>query len=410
MLTRSPQPQAGVELPAAYRRYLLLVVAGLVVYVLVGAAINFWMDPWEVWRPLPAYRVIPRGTNYERATIPNNIRNAAPFEVLLLGSSRVGPFLQSASREVDPAVSAPFFGQRRVFRANLAGTNIYTMSRILEHALHYHPVNEVLLLTDDVMLNVYRPNGAGWQERNYFGSSNYQTTVERVLSLADFSMLQASLGLIAANLHDSDARPAEPPPGQAEIAARVRADAIARIEEFRRRDLYGCLEITQKPREELGRFLEVARQSKVRVTVVSAFIHPALFEFSYRSDDGRAQRDYVEALKEAADRYGVATWFISPFSPIAYGAPRSKSPGEPDFEDVGHTNPEMAALVLNRVLKGIEHTGLLAYRLNDVAVDDVVAAVRTQREQWLQAKDLPFADYLKANPLIARSDCPRSRG
>ena len=388
-------------------------IGGLALYVLVGAAVNFWVDPWEVWRKLPSDWVIPRDTNFERVTLANNIRNAKRFDVLLLGSSRAVNLMGSSEREVDIQASAPFFGERRVFIASLAGTNIYSKRRILEHALHYHPVREVVLLIDDVMMNVHRPNGIGWQESNYFGSLNYQTTMERMLSLADFSMLHASVGLLHANMLRASAQGDSKLGNVDDFDARWRAEMIRRTEEFRRRDLYGCFEITQKPRNELGRFLELAKQNNVRVTIISSFIHPLLFEFSYRSDNGQAQRDFLSALKDAADRHNVPTWFFSPLSPIVRSTlrtePLRRPPGNPDFDDVGHVNAQMAKMLLERALKGVNRDDLKGYRLNDTTIDEVITDVQAQRELWDQGNYLIFEDHLKSNPLIARQECPSSR-
>jgi hypothetical protein len=165
-----------------FHRYLLIVLGGLVVYIVVAATINFHFDPWTIYRPLRE-KVVPRETNLERVTVAHDLRRADKIDVLLLGSSRVRYMLARHGGEVDKQASAPFFGDRHAYAAGMAGTNIHVMRRVFEHALHYHPIEHLVFLLDDVMLNAYRPLGPGWNEANYYGSPNYQTSLERAMLL-----------------------------------------------------------------------------------------------------------------------------------------------------------------------------------------------------------------------------------
>ena len=173
----------------AFHRYVVFVIGGLAIYMALAVSVNIFVDPWELYGPLH-YKVVPKGVNFERVTLAHNIRLSARIDILLLGSSRIRYLLDKGNaRLVDPQKTATFWGEGRVFNAALAGANMHQMRRVFEHALHYHPVRELVFLLDDVMLNSNRPLANGWYEYNYFGSPDYQSPLERALSLADAAML-----------------------------------------------------------------------------------------------------------------------------------------------------------------------------------------------------------------------------
>ncbi len=400
-------PQIEVEAPVVprggrFRRYAATVLGSLVCYLLVTVSINLYVDPWEMFGPLR----FPLGDiNLERISLAHNIRLAEKFDVLLLGSSRVRHILSDGDNRIeDQRVTAPLFDDARVFNAALAGSNMHQMRRIFEHALHYHPVKELVFLVDDVMFNTYRSVGAGWQESNYYGSLNYQTPLERVLSLTDFWMLELSLRILTAE---------ESAPASEGQSFGDPALWEAWIREFNRRDLYGCYEIGKRPRQEFDRILTLAKEHGVRVTLISSLVHPTLFEYFYRSDDGSGLKTFLSALREGAKRHRVPAWYFSPFSPVTHGTPHwyfgEKNPnGDPTFDDPGHSNSAMGRRILDIALKGAKSTRLRGLRVDELPLDEVVDRILEDRKAWLMDSEVPFDDFLKSAPLSARLSCSPS--
>lgn len=264
------QDHPVTDVTRRYRRHVQVLIFGLAAYVALAAGVNLWIDPWEIWRPLSASDR-PHTMNNERISLANDIRNSDKFEALLLGSSRVRYlFDKGDSRHTQIDLTRPFFGEKRAFDAALAGANIHHMRRVFEHALRYHPVSDLVLLLDDVMMNTYRPLGNGWNEANYYGSSNYLTGLERVLSLADFSMLKSSTNILRARIETPAKDANKNVLGIPEVWKKD-------TEEFSRRDLYGCYEIGPSSRDDLDRLLTLAKQHNVRVTIIASFIHSSCF-------------------------------------------------------------------------------------------------------------------------------------
>ena len=176
----------------AFKRHAINLLIGIGTYCCVSAGLNYWMDPWQIYGPTRYSE-----SRAERITLAHNIRNATPFDVLLLGSSRVRYLLDDGrQRSPDRVLTEAYFGNQIVFNAALAGSNIYQMRRIFEHALHKHKPKQLVLLLDDVMLNSYRPLGSGWHEYNYYGSPSYHNALERALSLVDFAMLKETVAFM----------------------------------------------------------------------------------------------------------------------------------------------------------------------------------------------------------------------
>lgn len=398
------QDHPVTDVTRRYRRHVQVLIFGLAAYVALAAGVNLWIDPWEIWRPLSASDR-PHTMNNERISLANDIRNSDKFEALLLGSSRVRYlFDKGDSRHTQIDLTRPFFGEKRAFDAALAGANIHHMRRVFEHALRYHPVSDLVLLLDDVMMNTYRPLGNGWNEANYYGSSNYLTGLERVLSLADFSMLKSSTNILRARIET----PAKD--------ANMKVLGIPEVwkndtEEFSRRDLYGCYEIGPSSRDDLDRLLTLAKQHNVRVTIIASFIHPVLFEYFYRSDKGAGLRLFMSAVGELAIRHDVPAWYFSPFTSITSGTPRIgySNPeffDRPDFYDPGHANYLIGKRLLEWTLKGVRHDDMQGYRLDKSSPDEILSSIEPGRTLRIQNNDIQFLDFIVSNPLIAGHACP----
>ena len=391
-----------------YRRHVQVLIFGLATYVALAAGVNLWIDPWELWRPLPDSDRS-HTTNNERISLANDIHNSEKFEVLLLGSSRARYLLNNGkSQHIEKDAARPFFGEKPVFDAALAGASIRHMRRIFEHALHYHPVGELVLLLDDVMMNTYRPLGSGWNEANYYGSPNYQTALERVLSLADFSMFESSARILLAKSR-------VPSKEVNEKVGDISDSWRNGIEEFSRRELYGCYEIGPSPRDDLDRLLSLAKQRNIRVTIIASFIHPALFEYFYRSDSGKGMKLFMAAVGDAASRHDVPAWFFSPFTSITSGTPRigyadPEFYDKPDFYDPGHANYLIGKRLLEWTLKGVQHDDLRGYRLDKSSPDEILALIEPQRTLRTRQDDIRFLDFIASSPLIAGHACPTHKG
>lgn len=396
----------------AFRRYLRIALGGLVAYVVFAVSVNFLVDPWELYGPLRTTASLPGGGNLERVTLAHNIRLAEKFDVLLLGSSRVRYLLDEGRvRPLDPKKATAFWGGKRVFNAALAGANVHQIRRIFEHALHYHPIHEVVFMVDDVMLNSYRPLGNGWYEYNYFGSQDYQTSFERALLLADAAMLEASARILLANYATRASVS-----GNTLSTPSGLSDALWErgIAEFQRRDLYGCFEIGQSPRDELDRIFVLARQNHVKVTLLTSLVHASLFEYFYRSDEGAGVREFLSVIREAGLRHAVPVWYFSPFSPAASKAPQVNfiSPGlyeSPDYFDPAHVKSLIGVKLLDRALRGVERSDLRAYRLDQQPVEEVFDSIRSDRRIRLQDESLPFAEFLASHRLVAKQACSGHR-
>ncbi len=390
---------------ANFRGYFSVLAACLAAYMTIAAAINYWVDPWEIWRSLPPYIKVPQEITFEHITLAHNIRNAEPIDVLMLGSSRARYLLtDGVVRDIDPSRSRKIFGNQHVFQAAMAGSNIYHMRRVFEHALHYHPIRELVFLVDDVMLNMHRPRG-GWRDYNYYGSSTYQTPLERALSLVDFPMLEASVRLIVENL-----KPRADAGAKTQDAVDIDKYWRGGVGEFSRKDLYGCYVIGDKQREDLDRILDLAARNNVRVMLITPFIHPALFEYFYRSDQGAGVKEYLSTLTDAAVRFQVPLWFFSPYSAITNGTPHlfNTDPAffeQPDFYDPGHANYAIGTRILEVVLLGAEHAELQGFRLDILGVENVLDQIKTIRERWIAKNEDRYGDFIRFIPLTAGQAC-----
>lgn len=388
----------------AYLLFARSVVLGSFLYALIAILINAWIDPWQILGP-PKFETRNDDTNFERISLAHEIRRAKSSEVLLLGSSRVRYILgDGGNRLIESAMSKPYFGEMRVFNAALAGANIHVVRRVFEHALHYQSITEVVLLLDDVMLNKYRPAGMGWKEQNYFGDGNYQNIVERYLELIDFSMLSSSLKLLFSRMKDR-------PPKKAGHVEKLEPQAwMHLIEEFSRRDLYGCYEIDAETIRELELIFELAQKHGVRLTVIASFIHPTLAEYFFRGDNGTSFIRFLSVVRESAVRYQLSSWFVSPYSKITNGTPLRAYDdpsflGAPDFYDPGHANLAAYRKILNAVFS--DGTGdMVAMRLDTLSLSQIDAKLRRSRDDYLLNKENKFWDRLDSLKLVPKSRCP----
>lgn len=395
----------------AFHRYVVFVIGGLAIYVAFAVSVNVFVDPWELYGPLRT-KVSPKGVNFERVTLAHDIRLSEKFDVLLLGSSRIRYLIdRGGARLVDPQKTATFWGEGRVFNAALAGANMHQMRRVFEHALHYHPVRELVFLLDDVMLNSNRPLANGWYEYNYFGSPDYQSPLERALSLADAAMLEASVRILLANHVMTAPVSGDTSSVSPELSGAQWEQGIA---EFDRRDLYGCFQIGPNPRDEFDRILVLAKQNHVKVTLLTSLIHPSLFEYFYRSDEGEGVRVFLSVIRDAALRHAVPAWYFSPFSPVTRGAPRvsymrSEFYESPDYFDPGHANHLIGIKLLDRAIRGIEQSDLNAYRLDQQPAEEVFDSISAERRLRIQEEKLPFTEFLESHRLVAGQACSGRR-
>ena len=402
-----PRSELEVAQAPRFRSYVVAVLCGLLIYFLTAALINYYFDPFTVYKPLRAWKHVPRTTNIERVTLSHDLRRAEPIDVLFIGSSRVRYVFGKNGGSVEKSSSAAYFPNKHVYIAAMVGSNIHVMRRVFEHALHYHPIQELVFLVDDVMLNTNRPLGAGWNDSNYYGSPTYYTPLERALQMVDFSMLQSSVGLWLAN-SGRKANDTEPLSYNHDIQAQWRQN----VAEFSRRDLYGCYEIGSAPVSELDQIIVLAKRHNVKVTLISSFIHPAFFEFFYDSDGGKGLRRFLTVLRNAAVKYSVPAWYYTPYSPIARGTPRIHyfQPAfydAPDFADPGHANFLMYTRLFDRAFLGKKNSDVLGWLLNDVKVDDIMNDLHNSYRKNQAAGGISL---LKQIPkLVADANCPVGR-
>jgi hypothetical protein len=188
---------------------------------------------------------------------------------------------------------------------------------------------------------------------------------------------------------------------------------MSSIEEFSRRDLYGCYEIGAEDIRELELIFGLAQDHGIKLTVVASFIHPTLAEYFFRGDNGAAFMRFLSVVRQSAISHDVPAWFISPYSHMASGTPihSYEDPlflGLPDFYDPGHANMAAYRKILDAVFfNGAERADdLVITKLDSLSLEQVEARFRKSRNDYLRRAELKFWDRLDSLRLAPRSRCP----
>lgn len=164
------------------------------------------------------------------------------------------------------------------------------------------------------------------------------------------------------------------------------------------------------PRQRPKRRGTLAKEHGVELTLVASLIHPALFEYQYRSDGGKGTFEFLSALRHAAIRHGISAWYFSPFSPITRDTPHwyFGKADRKDFYDPGHVTKVIGTKMMERIFEGSEQKDLRSYRLDQVRAEDVMKDMLADRRDRLRDATLPFDEFLSAHPLKAGQACPPS--
>lgn len=391
-----------------FNRYFLITVLGVVAAAL---ALNVAADPWRL--------LVPRDMNFsggdlrghnttDRVLIPYRIRQTN-FDVLFVGSSRVGALLTRRDGLQDEKLTAPLFGQSKVFIAAFSGPNIYILRRTIEHALALRALEEVYLLIDFVAMNDIRPNGAGWKDDRSKGGRFEESEFGLLANFMSVNMLKDSLQLVwespRAGVSVTPIIPSGYDPGtRREDITRHWSDNIA---EYFRSDLYGCHTIGETTIGHLETVLKKLSENGVRATLMTPVLHPAMMEMIWRTGNWRNYEAFLGLLARIGDSYAAQVWTFSPYAEI-FSSDLFEMAHRKDaefyetfgFNDASHVNFVVGREMLSHVRGVISHemgtTTDFAFRLTPGSLASVLAGFRDDHRQYRQN----HADAMSLVPVV----------
>lgn len=300
----------------------------------------------------------------------------------------------------DSKLTAPLFGQSRVFVAAFSGINIYIMRRTVEHALALKKLKEVYLLIDFVAMNDHRPNGAGWKDDRFKGGRFEETGFGLIANFLSVNMLEDSLDSLRRMWQSRAAEEAAPQNTASGYDPAARRANIAEhwsgnIAEFLRSDLYGCHTIGETTIGHLETVLKKLSENGVRATLMTPVLHPAMMEMIWRTGNWRNYEAFLGLLARIGDSYTAPVWTFSPYAEIFSGDVfELVHRNDPDFydkfgfSDPAHVNFVVGQEMLSRV-RGVStqergKTVGFAFRLTPDNLTSVLAGLRDGHRQYRQ--------------------------
>ena len=333
------------DLSKAFRRYLAVLLFGLVAGFALTAVINITIDPYGLWRlvEIPGINSAKshrRDQNYMFKAV--DLMRQKP-RVLLFGSSRAAFGLDPRHSAFDRLELAP------VYNAALTGGHLYALRRYLEHAVYNNEGLELVIWgLDFFAFNENVRVAESFDEQRLVRSSlHYSDLASSVFSL---DALKSSVNTVRSNISDPGFQ-AYSPLGQ--LTATDMARQVAQTGMIDRFDQSVRLYLNGKTRMasyqdssdawgELDRILVLADEHDIKLRFFVSPVHTALLEVIHQRGLWLTYAEWLSRLSERISFWDFALPSTITIEPIAEQMQ--------NYWDVSHYRSNVGDIVLSRML------------------------------------------------------------
>ena len=288
----------------SFKKYSIVLFAGIGLLSLAVVLFNLIADPYEVWGisgRVGINRYAMKGENLERLNKPIRLAEVKP-QVLLLGASKT-----------NFALDAAYFEQltgKTTYNMGINAARIYELRRYMEHAAAVDPaLQEVVLEVDfsmflDGRFNQEHPTMAGFDEEQI--GHRYMTWNNFCKTTFSFTALQDSVENLRANHRERYNFPAHEQDGRISDGCMEltygRAGFFQDVRQYMGYDgFFRNAQVSRQYMEELKRIVRICEQKHIALHIVIAPVNAALL-----SGIGTTSWDVYEAwLREMSAVPGV---------------------------------------------------------------------------------------------------------
>lgn len=378
------------------RSYLTVQLSLLLATLAAVGTFNLVIDPYSIYNVVsrPGLNAVkPEVTKHLRMAKAKSVSWANP-DTLILGSS-------TAETGLDPA---GLHAAKSAYNLGLSGANIYEVRRYYQHARATARIKRVILVVDLFMFNANLPNRPDFDEQvlnvNADGSPNRRISKLNLATLFSLDTTRASL----ATLQGQDQPNAFLPNGQLEWNYRsghIRkfgyGGAFAYAEtflrdgsflppplrafSFERADGYDSI-------AELAMIREMARKDGADLTVVISPSHARLLESMQQLGLWEVFEDWKRQIVRTADSLTAGRITVVDFSgynPVTtepVPAVEDKESVMQNYWDDFHFKKEIGDRIIARIDNNASAVGTFGVVLTLANLDDHLAQIRTERDQW----------------------------
>lgn len=363
----------------SHRRFLLTLLAGVLVVLALGAGFNFMVDPYASfrWSDIKGFndqKTLRRdGGRVNKALILGHTK----FDVLFYGTSRGEMGFDPSS----PALSGAF-----AFNASLSDSNMAELARAAQYAARHQSPKLVVVGLDLMMFGTRTATGGDFERSGFAGASPWPVYARRLLSLQAFDDSGWVLFSSVKGLRQSFAKD-----GSYDIGARKKSfDHRAEMDSAIRSQLapttmdktYAGFRYVPERMEDLKRLLAAFDPAKTRVVLALTPIHAKVLEAKAAAGLMPVWEQWKRDLAATVAGSKAELWDFSGYNPItSEDIPRDPVTRMRWYWDGSHFTKAAGTLMLDRVLnaKGDESFGI---RLSPDNVESVIARIRAERAAY----------------------------
>jgi hypothetical protein len=378
------QPQ-----PLSSRAFLLTLLGGVVTLLALGAAFNFFVDPYASfrWGDIKGFndqKTLRRdGGRVNKALILGHTR----FDVLLYGTSR-------GEMGFDPQSRA--LGGGLAFNASLSDSNMAELARTAEYAARHQSPRLVVVGLDLMMFGSRTATGGDFERSGFAGASPWPVYARRLLSLQAFDDSGWVLFSSVKGMRQSFAKD-----GTYDIGARKKTfDHRAEMDGVIRSQLapttstktYAGFRYAPERMEDLRRLLAAFDNGRTRIVLVVTPIHAKVLEAKAAAGLMPAWEQWKRDLAVTVAASKAELWDFSGANAITTEAiPRDPGQRMRWYWDGSHFSKAAGDLILERIITG-QGDASFGTRLTPDNVEAVITRIRAERVAYAESHPDEVAD------------------
>jgi len=372
------------------RNFVIVFCVPIFTVFIVVMSLNVYVDPLKLFGdpqpgdqfPIKSFESIP-----EHLTLPIVIRNTDNIGTLIVGSSTARYLLDTPSSRVKSSEAAKkLFPHTPIFNAALSGGTVHMALSVIQHALAFHDIKEIVYVLNFDGLSAKRKVSENFLPKQYDGLAGFRSYARILPILWSSETTADSLKTIALNRSTTTSTTLTQE-NKGTLSTKQRW--LRNTSEYLYPGLYSDFEMTESEVNAIKKIITLAKSRNIELSIIASPIHPVQMEMIYETGIFKEYSRHLNVLTELCEENKIPlvafNIYAPPFSNDFFNSETEAFGSDlPSFSDGVHFNPPLG-MKLSNFLKGHEapYGGNFGTRLTSKNFGSYISSLSDNRRSYL---------------------------
>jgi len=376
------------------RNFVIVFCISIIAVFIAVMGLNIYVDPLKLFGDPQAgdqFSKKPFESIPEHLTLPIVIRNTASIGTLIVGSSTARYLLDNPSSRVRTSERAQaLFPHTPIFNAALSGATVHMTLKVIEHALAFHDIKEIVYVLNFDGLSAKRKISENFLPKQYDGLKGFRTYARILPILWSPGTTLDSFKTIS--LNTSATTEQQPQEEKSHLSPRDRW--LRNSSEYLYPGLYADFVMTESEIKAVKDIIILAKSKGVKLSIVVSPIHPIQMELVYETGLFKEYTRHLNILTKLCEINNIPLVAFNIYSPpfsndVFNSKNETHDMPAPFFSDGVHFTPRLG-MELSNFLKNhkSKYGPGFGFTLTTKNIDAYISLISNSRNPYLNNNDV----------------------